>query len=135
MSQRTVSLPGPIYLVPSRDLGSSWDRKRRDHPHLPANLDQVQADFSAMHAEGGVPATIEASMERGRDQSLLIYGRTYVLRLFLLKRKRDGYRVVSINGSPTTIASLRDVCSCDRRGGCRRSNSGSFRQVPAATGR
>jgi hypothetical protein len=97
MSQRTVSLPGPIYLVPGRDLGPSWDRRRRDHPHLPANLRQVQADLSAMQAEGGVPATIEASLERGRDQSLLIYGHTYVLRLFLLKRRRDGYTIASIN--------------------------------------
>jgi hypothetical protein len=97
MPQRTVSLPGPIHLVPGRDLGPSWDRRRRDHPHLPASLGQVQSDLSAMQAEGGVPATIEAPMEPGRDQSLLIYGRTYVLRLFLLKKRQDGYTVASIN--------------------------------------
>jgi hypothetical protein len=96
MSQRTVSLPGPIYLVPGRNLGPSWDRKRHDHPHLPANLGQVQADLSAMQAEGGVPATIEAPNGPGKDHSLLIHGRTYVLRLFLL-RQRDGYRIASIN--------------------------------------
>jgi hypothetical protein len=96
MAQRAVSLPGPIYLAQSRDLGASWDRKRRDHPHLPHGLDHVQHDLNAMHAEGGVPATIDAPNGPGKDHSLLIYGRTYVLRLFLL-RQRDGYRIASIN--------------------------------------
>ena len=48
-----------------------------------------------MHAEGGVPATIAPPQAAGKDPSLLLYSRSYVLRLFASAR-RDAYIIAAI---------------------------------------
>ncbi|HUC25677.1 MAG TPA: ATP-binding protein [Streptosporangiaceae bacterium] len=96
MPLRTVRLPGSIYLVPARNLDTGWRRKRQDHPHLPADLQHIRGELQAMQTEGGVPATVEAPQGAGKDQSLLIYGHNFVLRLFPSTRG-DGYIIASVD--------------------------------------
>jgi hypothetical protein len=91
-----VDLPGSVFLVPGKSLEGSWSRKLRDHPHLPRSIRDVENDLGALNAQGGVPATISAAKSAGKDQSLLVYGRTYVLRLFP-SGQRDGYVIASID--------------------------------------
>ena len=91
----SIDLPGPIVLVPGGSLEGKWRQQRRDHPHLPLSLGQVGEDLREMHAEGGVPATIAPPKAAGKDPSLLLYGRTYVLRLFASAR-RDAYIIAAI---------------------------------------
>jgi len=83
-------------LVPGRNLAGRLDRAVPDHPHLPSNLQQLETDLDAMTAAGGVPAIVSDPRDAGGDQSLLVYGRTYVLRLFPTSR-RDGYVIATVN--------------------------------------
>lgn len=96
MPSRVTNLPGSIVIAPGSTLAGTWSRKARDHPHLPAGIADVANDLRAMNAHGGVPATIEAARSAGKDPSLLVYGRTYVLRLFP-SPKRNGYVIASID--------------------------------------
>ena len=48
-----------------------------------------------MTAVGGVPATVSDPRDAGHDRSLLVYSRSYALRLFPTPR-RDGYTIASI---------------------------------------
>ena len=96
MTHRALSLPGRICLVPGRNLEGTWSRQVRDHPYLPADIDQVANDLDAINGQGGVPATIDAARGVGKDPSLLIYGRTYRLRLFP-SPQRDGYVIAAID--------------------------------------
>jgi AAA domain len=92
---RVIALPGTIFLVPGKNLDGAWRQQVRDHPHLPASPQALDSDLSAMNAQSGVPARMEPRRNGGRDPSLLVYGRTYVLRLFPTDR-RSGYIVASI---------------------------------------
>ena len=96
MPQRAVSLPGSIFLVPGKALDGAWRQKTRDHPHIPAGPQALDNDLNAMNAEGGVPARIDRPRRPGDDPSLLVYGRTFALRLFPTGR-RTGYIMASIN--------------------------------------
>ena len=91
-----IDLPGPIVLVPGGSLEGKWRQQRRDHPHRPLSLGQVGEDLREMHAEGGVPATIAPPKAAGKDPSLLLYSRSYVLRLFASAR-RDAYVIAAID--------------------------------------
>jgi AAA domain len=95
MSSRIVKLPGHLVLVPGKSLAGNLSRARRDHPHLPAGLDQVEQDLGAMTAESGVPATVSEPRQAGQGRSLRVYGRTYVLRLFPTDRG-GGYIIAAI---------------------------------------
>jgi hypothetical protein len=95
MPSRAVDLPGTIFLVPGRNLDGTWRQKVRDHPLLPASPPAVDRDLNAMNAQGGVPARIESPRSGGTDPSLLVYGSTYVLRLFPTK-SRSGYIIASV---------------------------------------
>ena len=95
MPSRAIALPGTIFLVPGKNLDGAWRQKVRDHPHLPASPRAADSDLNAMNAQGGVPARIEPPRSGGTDPSLLLYGRTYVLRLFPTGR-RSGYIIASI---------------------------------------
>ena len=95
MSSRIVKLPGHLVLVPSKSLAGNLSSARRDHPHLPAGLDQLERDLDAMTAESGVPATISEPRQAGKGRSLLVYGRTYFLRLFPTDRG-GGYIIAAI---------------------------------------
>jgi hypothetical protein len=90
-----IDLPGPIVLVPGGSLEGKWRQQRRDHPHLPAGLGQVGDDLREMHALDGAPATIAPPKAAGKDPSLLLYSRSYVLRLFASAR-RDAYIIAAI---------------------------------------
>jgi ATP-dependent RNA/DNA helicase IGHMBP2 len=94
MSSRIVKLPGHLVLVPGKSLAGNLSSARRS-PHLPAGLDQVKRDLDAMTAESGVPATVSEPRQAGKGRSLLVYGRTYVLRLFPTDRG-GGYIIAAI---------------------------------------
>jgi energy-coupling factor transporter ATP-binding protein EcfA2 len=96
MPFRVVSLPGPIVLVPSGKLDEQVRRLARDHPGLPVDPRQLVADLHAR--PDGVPATFSAPRGGGSgDWSVLLYGRTYVVRLFLTKKYQDAYTIAAIN--------------------------------------
>lgn len=94
MPTRTVAVPGPITLVPGGSLEGTVRRQARDHPGLPTDPGQVAADLSARR--DGVPLTFSQPRNGGGDWSLLVYGRSYVARLFLTQHK-GGYTIASIN--------------------------------------
>ena len=96
MTSKIVDLPGSLVLVPSRGLAGRLDRAAAEHPHLPSSLEQLERDLDAMTAVGGVPSTVSGPREPGRDRSLLVYGRTYVLRLFPTAQ-RDGYTIADVD--------------------------------------
>jgi hypothetical protein len=91
---RTVDLPGSLVLVPSKGLEAQATRMARDHPGLPLNPVQLLNDLNSR--PDGVPATLSEPFKAGGDWSLLLYGQTYVARLFASKRG-DAYTVASVN--------------------------------------
>jgi hypothetical protein len=91
-----VHLPGPVFLAPSGNLDEAWRRKMRDHPHLPPSPGHVAQALAAMNVEGGVPATIDEPKSAGKSRSLLVHGRTFVLRLFPSDRG-GGYLIASVD--------------------------------------
>ncbi|WP_020671912.1 DEAD/DEAH box helicase [Amycolatopsis nigrescens] len=104
MPFRAVGLPGPIVLVPDSKLAALLGRQVRDHPTVPFGLEQLQADLNARL--DGVPARLGKPWGDGQDWSLLLYGRTYVARLFV-SRRRDAYTIASI--SPLRIRDHHDL--------------------------
>lgn len=95
MPFRVVDLPGPIILVPGSALEGQVRRLTRDHPDLPADPRQLEADLNSR--TDGVPTTFsEPRRNGGGDWSLLVHARTYVFRLFLT-RYRDAYTIAAIN--------------------------------------
>jgi hypothetical protein len=94
MPLRTVRLPGPVTLVPGRSLHSRMQSQIRDHPGMPPGVPQLAADLNGL--ADGVPTTFEEPRDGGGDWSLLLHGRTYVVRLFLTRRQ-DAYTIASIN--------------------------------------
>ncbi|GAB3577679.1 hypothetical protein GCM10027445_43740 [Amycolatopsis endophytica] len=90
---RTVDLPSPVVLVPSKNLYGKLDRQARDHPGLPDGLEQVLRDLAARSE--GVPAIVDEPSRAGRDHSLLLHTYGYVVMLFPTSRQ-DGYFVARI---------------------------------------
>ncbi len=86
-----VDLPGPLVLVPSPKLEASL-RRARDTAWLPADAMELVRDLNARPE--GVPATL-ADPRPGGGRSLLVYGQTYVARLFPSTRE-DAHVVASI---------------------------------------
>jgi hypothetical protein len=93
MPSHDVGLPHRITLVPSSSLEGKVRRQARDHPGLPTDLGLIVADLNAR--PGGVPMTF-SEPRGGGDWSLLVYARTYVVRLFLTQF-RDAYIIASVN--------------------------------------
>ncbi|MGH8919127.1 MAG: hypothetical protein ACRD0H_12515, partial [Actinomycetes bacterium] len=52
-----VTLTAPVVLVPSAKLAGSLLQLRRDHPDLPAGLDELLADLSTRR--DGVPVIVD----------------------------------------------------------------------------
>lgn len=94
MPFRVVDLPGSIVLVPGRNLEGQVRHQARDHPGLPMDLKQLEADLAARR--DGVPTTFSEPRDGG-DRSLLLYTRAYVVRLFLTTRRQDAYIIASVN--------------------------------------
>lgn len=94
MPFRLVVVPTTIHLVPSAKTDSLLRSRAQDHPGMPPTFDHVIAELT-MRREG-VAATVSPPYKTGGDPSLLLYGRTWVLRLFPTKF-RDGYRIASID--------------------------------------
>jgi hypothetical protein len=95
MPARPVYLPGPIYLMPTETLITTLRQKARAHPHLPPNIQYVANDLLEIGGADGPPATIERGRP-GKDPSLLIYRRTYLMRLYPSGR-RDAYIIAAID--------------------------------------
>ncbi|MCH6163240.1 DEAD/DEAH box helicase [Streptomyces marispadix] len=93
MPLRTVRLPGPVTLVPGKPLHSRMQSLIRDHPGMPQGVPQLAADLNSR--ADGVPTTFDEPRDGG-DWSLLLHGRTYVVRLFLTRRQ-DAYTIASVN--------------------------------------
>ncbi|MET8975469.1 AAA domain-containing protein [Streptomyces sp. NPDC004539] len=73
MLTRTLDLPTPLVLVPARSLDGLLTRLRRDHPHLPSSVEELESDLAARDA---VPAVFPPP--GGRQQALALYGRGWV---------------------------------------------------------
>lgn len=100
MSFGVVGLPAPIILVPSGSLESQVRRLARDHPGLPVDLRQLEADLNAR--TDGVATTFSEPRNGGGDWSLLVHTRTCVVRLFLRNKHQDlrhpdAYTIAAIN--------------------------------------
>ena len=95
MAFRVVRLSGPIILVPGSTLERQVRQQAQDHPGLPVDPRQIIADLAARPE--GVPATLSQPRAGGGDWSLLLYARTYVIRLFLTKKYKDGYTIAAVN--------------------------------------
>ncbi|WP_086667343.1 DEAD/DEAH box helicase [Lentzea kentuckyensis] len=94
MAFRQVVVPTTIHLVPSAKTDAQLRSRAQDHPGMPASLDHVIAELN--QRRDGVAATVSPSYKPGGDPSLLLYGRTWVLRLYPT-RFRDGYVIASVD--------------------------------------
>ncbi|QWF83011.1 DEAD/DEAH box helicase [Amycolatopsis sp. CA-230715] len=90
---RSITLPGPIALVPARSLDGKLRQLREEFPGvLPNGVTRVVDDFNA-HPQG-VAATI-SEPRNGGDRSLVLYTAAYVVYLYASGRG-DAYTVASI---------------------------------------
>jgi len=95
MPLQVVTLPGRIILVPGRSTEGRMRQLARDHPGTPADPGQLAADLNAR--VDGVPVTFSEPRPGGDDWSLLVHGRTYLVRLFLTKRFQDAYTIAAVH--------------------------------------
>jgi hypothetical protein len=77
---RHVNLVRPVHLVCSDKVIDGLWRRRQDHPGLPGSLDELVADLNARR--DGLPATLSPPQQGGKDWSMLLYGSSFVARLF-----------------------------------------------------
>ncbi|MHC5908409.1 AAA domain-containing protein, partial [Streptomyces sp. S6] len=73
MLTRTLDLPTPLVLVPARSLDGLLVRLRRDHPHLPGSVEELEEDLAARDT---VPAVFPPPGRR--QQALALYGRGWL---------------------------------------------------------
>jgi KaiC/GvpD/RAD55 family RecA-like ATPase len=92
---KDVKLRGPLVLFPAKNLEAKVRSAARDHSGLPTTATQLIRDLNERPG-GGVPATVAEPLKKDGDRSLLVYGQTYVARLFATPRE-DAYRIVSLN--------------------------------------
>ncbi|MFB7335377.1 AAA domain-containing protein [Streptomyces adustus] len=114
MRRRTVDVPGNLVLVPGATLDAELLRRRSDH--LPEDVHDLAADLGAR--ERGVPAIVAEPRRPGGDRSLLLYGRSYVARLYRSRREQGAYRVAAV--LPLAFRHHRDIergCLLVRPGG------------------
>ncbi|GAB3988309.1 hypothetical protein GCM10029978_110360 [Actinoallomurus acanthiterrae] len=101
-----VDLPSPLVLVPGSTLESSL-RRARDRAWLPASAEDLVSELNTR--PDGIPATLDEPRTNGGDRSLLVYGRTYVARLFPSKRG-DAYLIASV--FPLRINHHKNLAKC-----------------------
>ncbi|RZQ64823.1 DEAD/DEAH box helicase [Amycolatopsis suaedae] len=90
-----VALPGPIALVPARQLDAKLQKQTADWPgSVPNGVTQVAADLN--RDPRGVPATLSEPRKGGGSRSLRLYTRTYVVVLYA-SREGDAYTVAAIS--------------------------------------
>ena len=94
MTLRVVALPTALYLVPSAKTDTMIRERVRDHPGMPASLDQIVAELNAR--SDGAAATFSPPRKTDGSWSLQVYGRTWILRLFPTNRN-GGYMIASID--------------------------------------
>ncbi|WP_075825681.1 DEAD/DEAH box helicase, partial [Streptomyces acidiscabies] len=90
MLTRTLDLPTPLVLTPSRSLDGILARLCRDHPHLPGTIEELEADLAARDA---TPATFPPPGKR--QQALALYGRGW-LALLVPAPDARGYQVRTV---------------------------------------
>jgi AAA domain len=88
----TVDLPGPLVLVPDSKLDTAI-RQHRDKAWLPASVEDLVKDLNTR--PDGIAATLAEPKADDGNWSMLVYGRTYVARLYVSKRG-DAYLVASV---------------------------------------
>ncbi|WP_339154790.1 DEAD/DEAH box helicase [Actinomadura luteofluorescens] len=96
MTLRYVSLPGPITLIPSKNLHADMARLVNKHPtlRLPRNPGELLGELHSR--PDGVAAAFSEPKRGGDDWSILLYLPTFTLRLFLTKGYQDAYMVGAI---------------------------------------
>lgn len=97
MSMRALALPGPIMLVPGKNLEQQMNGLLHDHPSLPPTLPDLVSELNRQTAAGGIPAILAAPNVRSRDWSLLLHTRTCTVRLYRTKKYGDAYTIASVN--------------------------------------
>ncbi|MFM9610291.1 AAA domain-containing protein [Streptomyces niveiscabiei] len=90
MLTRTLDLPTPLVLTPARSLDGILARLRRDHPHLPGTIEELEADLAARDT---TPATFPPPGRR--QQALALYGRGW-LALLVPAPDARGYQVRTV---------------------------------------
>ncbi|MFM9445773.1 AAA domain-containing protein [Streptomyces acidiscabies] len=90
MLTRTLDLPTPLVLAPSRSLDGILARLRRDHPQLPGTIEELEADLAARDT---TPATFPPPGRR--QQALALYGRGW-LALLVPAPDARGYQVRTV---------------------------------------
>ncbi|HEY8986501.1 MAG TPA: AAA domain-containing protein [Streptomyces sp.] len=73
MLTRTLDLPTPLVLVPANSLDGLLARLRRDHPHLPGSVEELEADLAARDT---APAVFPPPGRR--QQALALHGRGWL---------------------------------------------------------
>ncbi len=94
MQFRPVVLPAAITLVPSRNFHQIHLSQVKNHPAMPASLDQLV--FELNERRSGVAAVVDEPKKAGGDPSLVLFGTTWTLRLYPTNH-RDGYVIASID--------------------------------------
>ncbi|WP_416971239.1 AAA domain-containing protein [Streptomyces sp. 4F14] len=90
MLTRTLDLPTPLVLTPAHSLHGILTRLRRDHPHLPSSIEELEADLIARDT---TPATFPPPGRR--QQALALYGRGW-LALLVPAPDAGGYQVRTV---------------------------------------
>lgn len=89
---RVVNLASEIVMLPGGSLDGQLRQLLADSRDVPVDIGQIQEDLNGRQA---VSVTVDQPRSPGRDPSLLVYGSTYVLRLYLRPR-RDAYTIAAI---------------------------------------
>ncbi|MET7302535.1 AAA domain-containing protein [Embleya sp. NPDC005575] len=87
-----VELPGAVTLVPGKTLDGQL-RRQASNPHVPVDL-RALIDYLNGRTDG-VPAALDEPRSGSTDKSMVLFGPSYVVRLFPTRR-RDGYTIAGI---------------------------------------
>jgi hypothetical protein len=88
-----VDLRGEIVMVPGRTLDSQLRRQALDHPGVPVDVRQIQADLNDRQS---VSVAIDPPRSPDKGPSLLVHGSTYVVRLYL-RPHGDAYTIAAVS--------------------------------------
>ncbi|MGW9209711.1 DEAD/DEAH box helicase [Embleya sp. NPDC055664] len=88
-----VELPGAVTLVPGKTLDGQL-RRQASNPYVPDDLG-VLIDYLNERTDG-VPTALDEPRSGSTDRSMLLFGPSYVVRLFPT-RYRDGYTIAGIH--------------------------------------
>jgi hypothetical protein len=89
---RVVNVAGEIVMIPGRSLDGQLRQLAVDRARVPVDITAIQADLNSRQS---VSVTVDQPRSASRDPSLLVYGSTYVMRLYLRERG-DAYTIASV---------------------------------------